>query len=549
MEGVSTCDVVVIGAGISGLTAAALLSKAGLGVTIVEAEPRPGGYLAGFERKGFLFDTAIQWLNQCRPGGLAHKVFRHLGEDVPFCKPLTRIRRYKGDSFDYLLTNDPRELRDRLIADFPSEETGLRRLFEDAQVLGDRLRIMNNRGRAVETMSFFEKAGYGLKMLHWVLPVWKHLRASAGKGLSRYFQDEKLKGVFCSNDTMMAVIVPIAWGFMNDFQAPPSGGSRTIVDWVCRRIRSSESRILLQRRVEKILLEEGRAAGVRLATGEVIKARYVLAACDVEALYERMLPPGTIPESLTAKLREADLYYSTVSVYLGLDCDPAKWGLSEEFLCLTRDDVTREEHSSGDPHKSALSVIAPSIRDPSLAPEGKGTLTIHCPAYLDYADEWKTGAGNVRGDAYRTLKREYADILVDRVARAFAPDLRDHIVMMEVATPVTYWRYTGNRAGSIMGAKPTSRNIKNKLAHYRTPVKNLLLGGHWAEYGGGLPIAVRAAVNTSLLILQQTDKAAFRELRDVVDNDGACAGESSDSAGGAGGPRPWPESRPERERK
>ncbi|MFH2010184.1 MAG: NAD(P)/FAD-dependent oxidoreductase [bacterium] len=522
MQTKSQVDVVVIGAGISGLTAGALLSKAGLRVTVVEAGARPGGYLAGFERQGFVFDTAIQWLNQCLPGGYCYKVFHHLGAEAPQCKPLSRIRRYKGDSFDYLLTNEPHVLRDRLISDFPLEAAGIRRFFAHARVLGDRLQVLNNRMRALETMSLWEKTGYGLRMAHWVVPVWKHLKISAEKGLDRYFESDELKKMFCSEDSMMAVIVPIAWAFTGDIQSPPTGGSQAFVDWLCRRIRASGSQILLNHRAESILLQDNRAVGVSLDTGQEIAAEYVLAACDVETVYEKMLPPGVIPETLLRKLREADLYYSTVSVFLGLDCDPASLGFNEELVCVTRDDVSRADHSSGDPHKTSLIVIAPSVRDPRLAPEGKGTLTIHCPAFLDYNERWKTDEGRGRGEAYRAFKREFAETLIERVEKALAPELRQHIEVLEVATPVTYQRYTGNREGSIMGARPSNRNIKSKLAHYRTPVKNLLLGGHWSEYGGGLPVAMKSAANTSLLILKQSRKAAYEELRDVIDND--CAG-------------------------
>ena len=60
-----SCDVAIIGGGVGGLTAAALLSQAGLSVVVLERESRPGGYLAGFHRKAFVFDSAIHWLNQC----------------------------------------------------------------------------------------------------------------------------------------------------------------------------------------------------------------------------------------------------------------------------------------------------------------------------------------------------------------------------------------------------------------------------------------------------------------------------------------------------
>jgi len=159
----------------------------------------------------------------------------------------------------------------------------------------------------------------------------------------------------------------------------------------------------------------------------------------------------------------------------------------------------------------------------SLAPEGKGTLVVQTAAYLDYADRWHTGPGLARGAAYRDCKRRYADILLDRVERALALGLRKHIEVMEVATPVTYWRHTGNRDGSIMGARPTRRNIRgslrHRIAHHRTPVRNLLLGGQWAEYGGGAPAAVKAGTNASLLVLKQTNPRAFADLREVMDRE------------------------------
>ena len=76
-------DIIIIGGGISGLTSAALLSRAGLSVCLLETESRPGGYLAGFDRKGFRFDSAIHWLNNCDEHGWVAKVFQLIGHDYP----------------------------------------------------------------------------------------------------------------------------------------------------------------------------------------------------------------------------------------------------------------------------------------------------------------------------------------------------------------------------------------------------------------------------------------------------------------------------------
>jgi prolycopene isomerase len=162
------------------------------------------------------------------------------------------------------------------------------------------------------------------------------------------------------------------------------------------------------------------------------------------------------------------------------------------------------------------------MRDKSLAPEGQGTLTFYMPAFMHYRDMWKTetdALGNpVRGDAYLELKKEVAEAIIGRVQEKIAPDLRAHILFYEVATPVTHWRYTGNKNGTMMGARPGRKNMKNKISHYQTPVKNLMLGGHWAELGGGVPIAAKAGANASLLILKKENREAFRSLAGYMDS-------------------------------
>ena len=161
-------------------------------------------------------------------------------------------------------------------------------------------------------------------------------------------------------------------------------------------------------------------------------------------------------------------------------------------------------------------MLAPTFRDAELAPEGKGTLTIYCSATMD--QDWKLGPNNERTKDYKAAKAAYADVLIDRVQTTLSPNLREHIELTDVATPITHWRYTHNRGGSIMAAKPNKANIQAKVAHYKTAVPNLFLSGHWAEYGGGVPIAVKAGANASLLVLKAEGHPGFTELARVMDN-------------------------------
>lgn len=508
-------DVAVIGGGMGGLTAAALLSQAGMSVCVIEPELRPGGYLAGFKRKNFLFDSAIHWLNQCGPGGFVHKIFGHIDEGHPTCKPLHRIRRIKSGEHDYLLTDQPDAMREAMCRDFPGSAKGIHTMFDAARTIGDRMSRYAEFNRAFETRNLFGKAIQGMKLGWWGLPFARIYKKTAVEGLTDFGLEPELLDLWCSELDILSVLVPLGWAYYGDYQAPPAGGSMVFPRWLVDRIHEHGGKVILRRRVEEILLEEGVAVGVRTHKDEVVRCRYVLAACDLETVYEKMLPEGTVPEEMLQKLRKADLYPSSVTVSMGLDCPVEELGFDEEMVFLTDTGHAREDYSNGDPAVAGLSVLAPSFRDAEMAPEGKGTLTIYCSATMK--QDWKLGPDNERTPEYKQAKKDYAEVLLKRVEDAMAPGLRDHVEILDVATPITHWRYTHNRGGSIMAAKPNKHNIKAKVAHYKTAVPNMFLSGHWAEYGGGVPIAVKAASNAALLVLRAEGNPGFEDLARVMD--------------------------------
>jgi prolycopene isomerase len=513
----ASCDVAIIGSGVGGLTAGALLSQAGLSVCVLERESRPGGYLAGFHRKAFVFDSAIHWLNQCGPGGMVHKVFRSLGDDAPEAPELKRIRRYKSDSFDYLLTRDPEALRAQLTHDFPDDEKGLRRFFDLARVLGERMVSYSRFMRGSETLSLFEKVGRGLSLTGWSFPFWRLVGDRDCAMLSAFFKSEQLRSIFCSEENVLGCLVPIGWAYVGDFQRPPAGGSQAFTKWLWKRITAAGSTVALRSEVARIEMDQRRATGIALTDGRSVKARWIIAACDIDALFTRMLPEGAVPADVIQRYRDAELYNSSVTISMGLDCHPSALGFDEELVFMTKDGLSRQQHNAGDPHTAGLSILAPSLRDPTMAPAGKGTLTVYAEAPISYGDHWKTEPGLKRGPAYQEFKRQYADAVLARVEEKLAPGLRQHIELMDVATPVTHLRYTGNRNGTIMGQRTNKRNMQLKVAGYRTPVDRLLVGGHWAEYGGGVPIAVKAAANASAIILEREKPERFKSLCEVLD--------------------------------
>lgn len=516
-------DVAIIGAGVSGLTSAALFRKAGLSVCVLEMNPIPGGYLQGFNRKDFRFDSAIHWLNNCGPGGLVTRTFQIIGNDFPKAQEQKHIRRFLSKEHNYLVTNNPEELREQWIIDFPHEKKGINRFFNDAKKLAKVFESHTFLSRTGASMDWHEKVAHAFRMTKFVLPFLPFIRFAGEKGvekgLRRYFKDERLRRVFCAEPDLLSCIIPISWAYSNDFQTPPEGGSQTFGEWLEHVVGEMKGDLFFRTKVNSVLLENDTAVGViaeHRGQEYKINSKYVIAACDAETMYTKMLPKSTLADKWKEKLRSAELYASAFTVALGLDCPAEDLGMGEENVFLSDPKLPRKKLGDGDPHTCGIHVLASTVRDKSLSLPEHGTITLFIPAFIEQYDFWKTERDEngkfIRGEAYKKLKLELADIVIDRVQNEMIPNLRDHIVYLDVATPITHQRYTGNKAGSMMGQRPGKENTKGKVASYKTPYKNLYLSGHWADLGGGIPIAVKSSINTTFMVLKNENRPVFNLL-------------------------------------
>ncbi len=516
-------DVIVIGGGISGLTSAGLFSRLGYNVAVLEMSHRPGGYISGFKRHKYRFDSAIHWLNQTNKNGLISRIFDIIGEDYPKTKQQKRIKRYKNRNHDYILTNNPEELRSRLISDFPHETKGINKFFKRAKKIGQSFDNYNKLFLPPGNKSITKGSKAIYELLRFIAPLVKLVKYSGQdgttKGLKKFFTDQKLLDIFCAEEDLLSCLVPIAWAYYSDYQSPPQGGSQMYAEWLEYITNFYGNDIFYRGKAESIIIEDGICKGVKYSKrGEefTIYANNIVSTCNIETLYKKLLPKGVISDKRIAKLENAELYSSSFTISIGLDCPAENLGLGEESVHYTTDNNLRRDHNSGNPYTTALCILAPSVRDKTLAPEGKGTLTIYIPADIEYKDYWQTekdSEGNyIRTEGYKRLKKEVADILIERVEELLIPNLKEHIEYIDIATPITNHRYTGNKNGTIMAAKPGKENMKARIAHYKTPLKNLYVSGHWSELGGGIPIAVKSAINTTLLILKKINQPAYENI-------------------------------------
>ena len=521
-------DIAIIGAGISGLTAAAIAGKFGLKCCILEKEPKAGGYLAGFSKEGFHFETAIHWLNQCNKTEMAGRIFDLIGSDSPKIKTMQKIHRFKGETYDYLLTNNPDELKEKLITDFTHEKKGIGKFFNAAKKIGAGSLKYASLFRTDESMSGFEKVFFKLKLLKFILPLIKYVFYSGEKGvpkgLNKFFKDKNLHKIYCSEKDLLSCLFPIAWAYNNGYQIPEKGGARVFIQWLTHVNKQLKNDLIFNAEVKNLEINNKACDGVvfqQKGKEYKIKSKYVISTNDVETLYTKMLPENAVSQKFKDKLNNAVLYSSAFTVSIALDCPAEDLGFNQELINISQEGIKRDDHDSGDPLISDISVLAPSARDKSLTPEGKGLISLLIPAYIDYKNYWQTEKdenGNyIRGEKYKKLKTETAETLIQRVEKRLSIDIKNHTLFYDVSTPITFLRYTGNKNGTMMGARPGKENMQAGIAHHQTPVKNLFLGGHWADLGGGVPISVKAAINSVLLVLKKENKESFNLLANYMD--------------------------------
>lgn len=520
-------DILIIGAGISGLMSAAIFSRFGYSVCVLEMDARPGGYIAGFNRLDFRFDSAIHWLNQCGESGLVTQAFKFIGHDYPKVSSQKLIKRMLINNQNFLITTDTEAYKKQLQETFPEDKKGIERFFKDAYRIAKSFKNFQYINRNMATMNFPDKIKRGLQMMRFVVPFIPHIFYGGDqvkKGLKKYFSNPKLLDLFSAEPDLLSCLIPIAWASLGDYQKPPVGGSQTFAEWLEHVVLSYGNEIRFKSKVEKIRLKQGKAVGIEYNhrnNVEFISGKYIIAACDVKNLYEKYLPKSISNPDFLKQLDDAELYASAFTISLALDCTAESLGFGEEMIFISDANKNREALGNGDPHTSGIHLLSGSIKDSSMAPIGKGTLTIFIPSFIDQYDNWgvsKDENGNFkRNETYKEKKQEVASILIQRIEKKMNINLTDHILYLDIATPITHQRYTGNRNGTMMGARPGKANMKAKIAHYKTPVSNVFLSGHWAELGGGIPVAIRASMNSSLLVLKQLNQKAFRLLANYMD--------------------------------
>jgi all-trans-retinol 13,14-reductase len=495
-------DVIVIGAGIGGLTCAAFLAKEELSVLVAEQHSKPGGYCTSFQRKGFTFDVGIDFVMGVESGGVFSKILEELGikDEGKFItlSPLTRVI-----GADYNIPSTPFEdLADELKKMFPSENVAIDTFLEECKSVNSQSMAFGE--LSLDLLSFGGKMKMMIDFMSKAPKVRKYGSKSYQQVLSELFKEPELRAILGSlpdhNPRWAANVQMRVLGFPAFHY--PKGGAQALADVFAEGVTRHGGELLLKTMVTRIILENGKAIGVELADGRRVSSSYVVSNADGTQTFLKLVGEQHLNQKFVKELKETQLSAPFFLVSLGVNMDLNALGFDGTSIVYNRSGNIDDIYN-GDPDISTLWIMMHSLREPSQAPEGMATVQIATLFPYNYMGYWKREADGTRGKEYVELKETLADKLISSVERII-PELSNHIICKDIATPLTFERYTLNREGAGHGWFPTPRA---KMRSQKTPIKNLYQAGHWTFPGFGIFTVALSGRHAARLVLKDLKRS------------------------------------------
>ncbi len=477
-------DAIVIGSGMSGLTTAAILARhAGKRVLVLERHYTAGGFTHSFTRPGYEWDVGVHYIGQVGERGALRSVFDYVTEGRLAWAPLPDVydRICLGDrTYDYV--TGTRRFIQRMTEYFPREARAIEgyvRLIKEVARAGSRFYL-----NKVLPPSLARFTGPILRA-----PLLRFAERTTAEVLAALTQDRELRSVLVGqlgdyglppSRSSFAIQAGVASHYLGGGFFPV-GGASAIARSVAPVIERAGGQILVRAEVQSIVVESGRAAGVRMEDGREIRAPIVVSAVGATNTYGRLLPAETAPPELRASLQRVGPSISYVSLYLGFAHTDEELGLTGTNLWLYPNgdhDATFDRYCKDPEAPFPLVFISfPSAKDPTFKDRhpGHSTVDVIVPALYQWFAEWEGTRWRKRGEGYEALKARFTERLLAAVLDKL-PQLRGKVDHAELSTPLSAAHFGAYPRGELYGLDHTPERYRMPI-RVTTPVQGLYLTG------------------------------------------------------------------------
>ena len=495
-------SIIIIGAGLAGLSGGCYARMNGYRVKVFEQDTRPGGLCTAWERQGYTVHGNMAFVGGSGPGVAYHRIWRELGV-VPRIRMIDYEHLIVFKRRDGTTLSMPNDL-DRLEKDWkalaPEDAKRIEAFVGGARTFarydvpiekapelmgpGDMVRLILTRFPLLRTVNKWKKVS---------------VREFAGGFKNPMLRDSLLVwGKIFSPDLPVALpMAVLAWGHKKSC-GYPEGGALKMARAIESRLLELGGDIDYRSRVGRILVEADGAVGIRLADGSEHRADYVISAADGRATIFEMLEG----KFLDGKIRSdygGGLPLAAPVLIVGL-------GIARTFA-----DVPWSAAGTVYFLDEPVSIAGREIRelrpmiynfDPTLAPPGKTFVRFYIPSDYDY---WNSLAQNPAD--YRAEKERIVKTLAGFLEGLY-PGVASQIEMWDVATPLTFEHFTGNWRASPLGWDCTTKTFFSRMRKTLPGLRNFFMAGQWVEPGGGIPMVAVSGRNV-IQILCRRDRKAF----------------------------------------
>ena len=504
-------DVVVAGAGIGGLFAAAKLAREGRRVLIAEQHITVGGYAATFRRGAYTFEAGLHALDGMFDAGNPNvAMFKEFGlfDSIEFLR-LPELYSVRRGDFRFDLPDGHDAAEGALIAAFPADAQAVRKIMRHLRRL--RKEILAFSAEGVHPLVALGR----LLVAPLVYPaILSSIFQTLGQYLDRLGVSEGLKLALTANagyyhddpyDYSMLHFGAAQYSYIAGGASYIKGGSQKLSDRMAAIITEAGGIVLTGHMVREIFIENGRTVGVRMYDKKHdrefrVDCSVVVANAAIPEITTTLLP-RTQRETLLGKFGRYDISHSIFCLYFGLKKPLSNAGVDRYSTFILPPALTSlrdmaEGNKTIDFNDKILALVDYGQVDAGHGADGRTTATC---AVIDEIDLWES----LSAEDYAARKKQISAILLARLEAEY-PGFSDCVEYMEAATPLTMRRYTLNTRGCVYGFAQSRRQVGPKRPDNRTGIKGLYFASAWSKPGGGVSAAAKCGYTTAQMVLSDT---------------------------------------------
>jgi phytoene dehydrogenase-like protein len=478
--GMANQKVVIVGGGIAGLCTGVYLRRLGFDTEILEMHTIAGGLATAWRKGGFTFENCVHWLVGSKDGAWLNSTWKEvfdIGQIEFFNDPVFQVLQRGADRVT--IYRDPDRLEAELLGKAP----------EDAAAIGEFVRLIRKIAtiRLPEGDGFFQNLATYLAFVRHLPVLTKYSKLSMAV-YSRRFTNPMLRAFFAAGIgdlSLLAIVYSLAWMAQGN-AGYPIGGSLRLIGLIEESYKALGGRIRFRTRAERILVENGRAVGVHLQGGDDVRADIVVSAADGHATIFDMLGGQFADARIRGIYKTYKPFPSYVQVSFGVDADLR--GEPGAVALLLDKGIQVDPETTEDAVTFRVFTF-----DPTFAPPGKTAVVCFMATYNH---EYWCGLRENDADRYKAEKQRVA-AAVTAVFESRFPAARGKISIVDVATPATVVRYTGNWKGSMEGWLYTPATGIRQLPCVLPGLERFYMVGQWISPGGGLPAGLMTGRSVS----------------------------------------------------